>query len=43
MILDQVEVDPGALAQVADRSRTERMAVPDPVADRISYVYCSGP
>ncbi|MEW1995251.1 SCO2522 family protein [Streptomyces coelicoflavus] len=43
VILDQVEVDPGALAQVADRSRTERMAVPDPVADRISYVYCSGP
>lgn len=43
VILDQIEVDPGALAQVADRSGKERMAVPDSVADRISYVYYSGP
>lgn len=43
VILDQIEVDPGALAQVADRSGKERMAVPDSVADRISYVYYAGP
>ncbi|MER6322465.1 SCO2522 family protein [Streptomyces coelicoflavus] len=43
VILDQVEVDPGALAQVAGRSGKERMALPDPVADRISYVYYAGP
>ncbi|WP_395571472.1 SCO2522 family protein [Streptomyces sp. BK79] len=43
VILDQVEVDPGALAQVAERSGREHLAVPGPVADRVSYVYYSGP
>ncbi|MFF0510503.1 SCO2522 family protein [Streptomyces sp. NPDC004250] len=43
VILDQIEVDPGALAQVADRSEKERAAVPDSVADRVSYVFYAGP
>ncbi|MFJ8144457.1 SCO2522 family protein [Streptomyces sp. NPDC096048] len=43
VILDQIEVDPGALEQVAERSGRERTPVPDSVADRVSYVYCSGP
>ncbi len=43
MILDQIEVDPGALQQVAERAGRERTAVPDSVADRVSYVYYSGP
>ncbi|MFD4256140.1 SCO2522 family protein [Streptomyces sp. NPDC058534] len=43
VILDQIEVDPGALAQVADRSEKERTAVPDSVADRVSYVFYAGP
>ncbi|MGW7277745.1 SCO2522 family protein [Streptomyces sp. NPDC054844] len=43
VILDQIEVDPGALEQVAERSGRERTAVPDSVADRVSYVYYSGP
>ncbi|MFH8972566.1 SCO2522 family protein [Streptomyces sp. NPDC017890] len=42
VILDQIEVDPGALEQVAERSGRERTPVPDSVADRISYVYYSG-
>lgn len=42
VILDQIEVDPGALEQVAERSGRERTAVPDSVADRVSYVYYSG-
>ncbi|MFF8678102.1 SCO2522 family protein [Streptomyces sp. NPDC015237] len=43
VILDQIEVDPGALAQVAERSGKERTAVPDSVADRVSYVFYAGP
>jgi hypothetical protein len=42
VILDQIEVDPHALDQVAKRSAGERAAVPDSVADRISYVYYAG-
>ncbi|GJF20086.1 MULTISPECIES: SCO2522 family protein [Streptomyces] len=42
VILDQIEVDPQALDQVAKRSAGERAAVPDSVADRISYVYYAG-
>ncbi len=43
VILDQIEVDPGALAQVAERSAREHAPLPDPVADRVSYVYYAGP
>ncbi|RSN57620.1 hypothetical protein DMH12_13060 [Streptomyces sp. WAC 04229] len=43
VILDQIEVDPGALAQVAERSGNERTAVPDSVADRVSYVFYAAP
>ncbi|MEV7790609.1 SCO2522 family protein [Streptomyces sp. NPDC087512] len=42
VILDQIEVDPNALDQVARRSAGEKAAVPDSVADRISYVYYAG-
>ncbi|MFG3150875.1 SCO2522 family protein [Streptomyces sp. NPDC048219] len=42
VILDQIEVDPQALDQVARRSAAERAAVPDSVADRLSYVYYAG-
>ncbi|GAA2279707.1 SCO2522 family protein [Streptomyces atrovirens] len=42
VILDQIEVDPGALAQTAERSARENAAVPDSVADRVSYVFYAG-
>lgn len=42
VILDQIEVDPGALAQAAERSAREKATVPDSVADRISYVFYAG-
>ncbi|WP_448319316.1 SCO2522 family protein [Streptomyces sp. CO7] len=42
VILDQTEVDPGALQQVAARSAGEGAAVPASVADRISYVFYAG-
>ncbi|MGW0606267.1 SCO2522 family protein [Streptomyces sp. NPDC002644] len=42
VILDQTEVDPGALRQVATRSAGEGVAVPASVADRISYVFYAG-
>lgn len=42
VILDQIEVDPGALAQTAERSTRENTAVPDSVADRVSYVFYAG-
>ncbi|MFG2512925.1 SCO2522 family protein [Streptomyces sp. NPDC048584] len=42
VILDQIEVDPGALAQTAERSAREDTAVPDSVADRVSYVFYAG-
>lgn len=43
VVLDQTEVDRGALRQVAERSAREGMTVPDSVADRISYVFYAGP
>ncbi|MFD6326754.1 SCO2522 family protein [Streptomyces sp. NPDC058442] len=43
VILDQTEVDPEALRQVARRSAGEKVAVPDSVADRLSYVFYTGP
>ncbi|MGW1158148.1 SCO2522 family protein [Streptomyces sp. NPDC002519] len=42
VILDQTEVDAGALRQVAQRSAGEGIAVPDSVADRASYVFYPG-
>ncbi|MBD0425129.1 SCO2522 family protein [Streptomyces sp. NPDC052309] len=42
VILDQTEVDRGALRQVAERSAREDVAVPDSVADRVSYVFYAG-
>ncbi|WP_327189021.1 SCO2522 family protein [Streptomyces xinghaiensis] len=41
VILGQVEVDPGALGQVAERSAGERIALPDAVADRVTHVFCA--
>ncbi|MCX2925511.1 SCO2522 family protein [Streptomyces sp. NEAU-W12] len=43
VVLDQTEVDPEALSQVARRSAGEKVTVPDPVADRVSYVFYAGP
>ncbi|MFG3099258.1 SCO2522 family protein [Streptomyces sp. NPDC048182] len=43
VILDQIEVDPGALGQAAARAKGERMPLPDSVADRVSYVFYAGP
>ncbi|MFF4757185.1 SCO2522 family protein [Streptomyces sp. NPDC001292] len=43
VILDQTEVDREALNQVAERSAHEDLAVPDSVADRVSYVFYAGP
>jgi hypothetical protein len=43
VVLDQTEVDRGALRQVAERSAREDVTVPDSVADRISYVFYAGP
>ncbi|MGW5254727.1 SCO2522 family protein [Streptomyces sp. NPDC004012] len=42
VILDQTEVDAGALRKVASRSADEGVAVPDSVADRVSYVFYPG-
>lgn len=39
VVLDQTEVDRGALRQVAERSAREHLTVPDSVADRVSYVF----
>ncbi|WP_037854312.1 SCO2522 family protein [Streptomyces sp. NRRL S-340] len=43
VILDQTEVDRGALEQVTERSAREKVTVPDSVADRVSYVFYAGP
>ncbi|MFF8590448.1 SCO2522 family protein [Streptomyces sp. NPDC015220] len=43
VVLDQIEVDQDALRQVAQRSARENAAVPDSVADRVSYVFYAGP
>ncbi|MGA5343212.1 SCO2522 family protein [Streptomyces griseoincarnatus] len=40
VVLDQTDVDRDALRQVAERSAGEGVAVPGPVADRVSYVFC---
>jgi hypothetical protein len=43
VVLDQVAVDPGALLQVTERSAGEGVALPDSVADRVSYVFHAEP
>lgn len=43
LILDQVQVDAGALAQVAERSAREGLAVPEAVAQRATYVFYEEP
>jgi hypothetical protein len=43
VILDQIHVDPGALAQTAKRSAHEGVSVPERVVDRISYAFYAEP
>ncbi|MEV6170360.1 SCO2522 family protein [Streptomyces sp. NPDC051954] len=43
LILDQTDVDSGALRQVAERSAREKTAVPDAVAQRATYVFYEEP
>jgi hypothetical protein len=43
LILDQVDVDTEALAQVAKRSAGEAVAVPEAVAQRATYVFYEEP
>ncbi|MCN9239546.1 SCO2522 family protein [Streptomyces sp. RY43-2] len=43
LILDQVDVDAGALRQVAERSAREGVAVPAAVAQRATYVFYEEP
>ena len=43
LILDQTEVDSGALRQVAERSAREGLAVPAAVAQRATYVFYEEP
>ncbi|GAA1429461.1 SCO2522 family protein [Streptomyces thermospinosisporus] len=43
LILDQVDVDAGALEQVARRSAAEGMPVPDAIAQRAAYVFYEEP
>lgn len=43
VLLDQIEVDPGALQQVAERSAGERVGLPEAITDRTSYVFYPGP
>ncbi|MBT3151212.1 hypothetical protein HTV45_09985 [Streptomyces sp. CHD11] len=42
VILDQIEVDAEALRQVGERSARESVAVPESVADRVSYLFYAG-
>ncbi|MFI0723414.1 SCO2522 family protein [Streptomyces sp. NPDC021224] len=42
VVLDQVDIDAEALAQVARRSLGEGMPVPEEITDRISYVMYAG-
>ncbi|NJQ02363.1 SCO2522 family protein [Streptomyces zingiberis] len=42
VILGQVEVDPRALHQVAERSGREGVPVPEAVADRVAHVFYAG-
>ncbi|MEU3979112.1 SCO2522 family protein [Streptomyces sp. NPDC026672] len=43
IVLDQVTVDPDALAQAAGRAAREGLTVPGSVAERISYVFPAEP
>lgn len=43
LILDQIDVDAGALRQVAERSAAEGMPVPAAVAQRATYVFYEEP
>src|SRR5690606_33908279 len=43
VLLDQIEVDPGALQQVAERSAGERARLPEAITDRTPYVFYPGP
>ncbi|MFJ8631287.1 SCO2522 family protein [Streptomyces sp. NPDC093568] len=43
LILDQIDVDAGALRQVAERSGAEGMPVPPAVAQRATYVFYEEP
>ena len=43
LILDQIDVDAGALRQVAERSAAERVPVPPAVAQRATYVFYEEP
>ncbi|MFJ3671221.1 SCO2522 family protein [Streptomyces sp. NPDC090106] len=43
IILDQTDVDTGAVEQIATRARAEGLTPPDSVADRVSYVFCPEP
>ncbi|MEU6911773.1 SCO2522 family protein [Streptomyces olindensis] len=43
VVLDQTEVDAGALRQIAERSAREGTPVPEAVADRVTYVFHAGP
>ncbi|MGD1223248.1 MULTISPECIES: SCO2522 family protein [Streptomyces] len=42
VVLDQTDVDSGALRQITERSRHEGASVPDAVADRVAYVFYRG-
>jgi hypothetical protein len=39
VVLDQTEVDSGAVHQITERARQERHPLPDSVAERVSYVF----
>ncbi|MFE8947062.1 SCO2522 family protein [Streptomyces sp. NPDC007856] len=43
VVLDQVNVEPQALRQVAERAFGEGLSVPEEISDRISYVFNEGP
>ncbi|PJM95257.1 SCO2522 family protein [Streptomyces sp. CB01373] len=43
VVLDQVHVEPHALAQVSERALGEGLPVPEEIPDRISYVFHEGP
>ncbi|MFC3578021.1 SCO2522 family protein [Streptomyces yaanensis] len=43
LILDQTDIDSGALQQVAERSAREKVAVPAAVAQRATYVFYEEP
>ncbi|MGW7525768.1 SCO2522 family protein [Streptomyces sp. NPDC054783] len=43
VVLDQVNVEPQALRQVAERASLEGLPVPEEIPDRISYVFHEGP